>query len=126
MSDNSDLLLVSNRCSKTSLVFEARAYKLKHRQTEEISGMFQSVHSMCIMCLLFLKNNKIGCRGAMYTNLKVTDAISKKDHLETFAINSGFAVGSSCTLKKDAGVQSTRTCLWTQSCILTLMQMIAP
>ncbi|KRX32980.1 hypothetical protein T05_2879, partial [Trichinella murrelli] len=67
----------------------------------------------------------------MYTNLKVTDAISKKDHLETFAymkeeINSGFAVGSSCTLKKDAGVQSTRTCLWTQSCILTLMQMIAP
>ncbi|KRX77068.1 hypothetical protein T06_3034 [Trichinella sp. T6] len=39
MSDNSDLLLVSNRCSKTSLVFEARAYKLKHRQTEEISGI---------------------------------------------------------------------------------------
>ncbi|KRY25699.1 hypothetical protein T01_10008, partial [Trichinella spiralis] len=33
--------------------------------------------------------NKIGCRGAMCTNLKVTDAISKKDHLETFAdINS--------------------------------------
>ncbi|KRY47419.1 hypothetical protein T03_5511 [Trichinella britovi] len=74
MSDNSDLLLVSNRCSKTSLVFEAMAYKLKHRQTEEISGMFQ---------------NKIGCMDAMCTNLKVTDAISKKDHLETFAdINS--------------------------------------
>ncbi|KRY56776.1 hypothetical protein T03_147 [Trichinella britovi] len=69
MSDNSDLLLVSNRCSKTSLVFEAMAYKLKHRQTEEISGMFQS--------------------GSMCTNLKVTNAISKKDHLETFAdINS--------------------------------------
>ncbi|KRZ63554.1 hypothetical protein T08_909 [Trichinella sp. T8] len=34
--------------------------------------------------------NKIGCRGAMYTNLKVTDAISKKDHLETFAVDSPF------------------------------------
>ncbi|KRY10026.1 hypothetical protein T01_16100 [Trichinella spiralis] len=72
MSDNSDLLLVSNRCSKTSLVFEARAYKLKHRQTEEISGMFHS------------------CRGAMCTNLKATDAISKKDHFETFAVDSPF------------------------------------
>ncbi|KRZ86011.1 hypothetical protein T08_14957 [Trichinella sp. T8] len=31
----------------------------------------------------------LSLRGAMYTNLKVTDAISKKDHLETFAdINS--------------------------------------
>ncbi|KRX12592.1 hypothetical protein T07_6310 [Trichinella nelsoni] len=28
--------------------------------------------------------------------------------------------------KKDAGVQSTRTWMWTQSCILILMQMIAP
>ncbi|KRY41308.1 hypothetical protein T01_6442 [Trichinella spiralis] len=49
---------------------------MKHRQTEETSGMFHSVHSMCIM-------------GAMCTNLKATDAISKKDHLETCAdINS--------------------------------------
>ncbi|KRZ70861.1 hypothetical protein T10_9226 [Trichinella papuae] len=34
MSDNSELGLVSNRCGKMSLVFEANAYKLKHRQTE--------------------------------------------------------------------------------------------
>ncbi|KRY96165.1 hypothetical protein T11_2202 [Trichinella zimbabwensis] len=31
---------------------------------------------------------KIGCRGAMCTNLKVTDAISKKDHLETCPVDS--------------------------------------
>ncbi|KRZ13270.1 hypothetical protein T11_13803 [Trichinella zimbabwensis] len=84
MSDNSDLLLVSNRCSKTktSLVFEARAYKLKHRQTEEISGIFQSVHSMCITCLLL--------QGCNVYKFKVTDAISKKDHLETCPVDSPF------------------------------------
>ncbi|KRX82966.1 hypothetical protein T06_10847 [Trichinella sp. T6] len=139
MSDNSDLLLISNHCSKTSLVFEARAYKLKHRQTEEISGMFQipsmdqtecsdktdkfsSVQNIKMELYTLLYNKKTAirlrhsplgvespaagelaevseifapvsctspCRGAMYTNLNVTDAISKKDHLETFAdINS--------------------------------------
>ncbi|KRZ01690.1 hypothetical protein T11_7090 [Trichinella zimbabwensis] len=76
MSDNSELGLVSNRCGKTSLVFEANAYKLKHRQTEQITGMFQS--------------NTIGCRDAMCTNLEVTDAISKKDHLERCTVDSPF------------------------------------
>ncbi|XP_003377096.1 putative multisensor signal transduction histidine kinase [Trichinella spiralis] len=32
----------------------------------------------------------------------------------------------SCLLEADAGVQSTRTWMWTQSCLLILMQMTAP
>ncbi|KRZ73764.1 hypothetical protein T10_12008 [Trichinella papuae] len=72
ISNNSELRLVSNRCGKTSLVFEARAYKLKHRQTEEISGMLQSY------------------RGAMCTNLEVTDTISTKDHVESYPMDSPF------------------------------------
>ncbi|KRZ02336.1 hypothetical protein T11_13833 [Trichinella zimbabwensis] len=73
MSDNSELGLVSNRCGKTSLVFETNAYKLKHRQTEQITGLFQS--------------DKIGCRDAMCANLEVTDARSKKDHVESCSYN---------------------------------------
>ncbi|KRZ70313.1 hypothetical protein T10_4408, partial [Trichinella papuae] len=62
------LRFVSNSCGGLLLVFEGRAYKLKHTpQTEKI------------LC---------GCskeyyQGAMCINLEVTDAISKKDHVDS-------------------------------------------
>ncbi|KRZ00799.1 hypothetical protein T11_11301 [Trichinella zimbabwensis] len=76
--DNSELRFVSNRCGGLLLVFEGRAYKLKHTpQTEKILCGCSKEYSQCTTCI------KIRCRVAMCINLEVTDAISKKDHVDS-------------------------------------------
>ncbi|KRZ86353.1 hypothetical protein T08_3119, partial [Trichinella sp. T8] len=63
------LRVVSNRCSGLSLVFEERAYKLKHTRKQKN--------------ILTLVKVKIRCRSALCINVEVTDAISKKDHVDS-------------------------------------------
>ncbi|KRZ16042.1 hypothetical protein T11_4851, partial [Trichinella zimbabwensis] len=76
------LRFVSNRCGGLLLVFEGRAYKLKHTpQTEKILCGCSKEDSQCTTCVHCYKILiKISCRGAMCINLEVTDAVSKKDH----------------------------------------------
>ncbi|KRZ75188.1 hypothetical protein T10_9032 [Trichinella papuae] len=77
--DNSELRFVSNSCGGLLLVFEGRAYKLKHTRKQkkycvDVPKNILSVQHVSII--------KIRCRGAMCINLEVTDAISKKDHVQ--------------------------------------------
>ncbi|KRX70031.1 hypothetical protein T06_14057 [Trichinella sp. T6] len=80
MSDNSELRVVSNRCGGLSLFFEGRAYKLKHTRKQK---KYCVVVPKCILSVQHVSIVKIRCRSAMCINLEVTDAISKKDHVDS-------------------------------------------
>ncbi|KRY53001.1 hypothetical protein T03_9472 [Trichinella britovi] len=81
MADVSELRLVKNRYGGLSLVYEGRAYKLKHT----------------------------GCKGAMWTNLEVTAVISQKDHMENCPMDEHLAykMEKKAILKKRSAEETT-------------------
>ncbi|XP_003375683.1 hypothetical protein Tsp_09262, partial [Trichinella spiralis] len=69
MADVPELHLIPNRGGSMALVFEGRAYKLKHTGKQK----------KCWRC----SKDKKGCKGAVWTDLEVTAVIDRKDHVET-------------------------------------------
>ncbi|KRZ66282.1 hypothetical protein T10_3186 [Trichinella papuae] len=61
-----------NRSGSMSLVYEGRAYKLRHT-------------------LLILVYDKTGCGGAIWTNLVVTSVIKHYDHIESCPVDEHLA-----------------------------------
>ncbi|KRZ48950.1 hypothetical protein T02_8858 [Trichinella nativa] len=68
-----------NRCGGLSLVFEGRAYKLKHTRKQK---KYCVVVPKYIISLTLVKV-KVWCRSVICINLEVADAISKKDHVDS-------------------------------------------
>ncbi|XP_003375783.1 hypothetical protein Tsp_09360 [Trichinella spiralis] len=73
MADVPELHLIPNRGGSMALVFEGRAYKLKHTGKQK----------KCWRC----SKDKKGCKGAVWTDLEVTVVIDGKDHVETCQIS---------------------------------------
>ncbi|KRZ80656.1 hypothetical protein T10_10894 [Trichinella papuae] len=95
MTDVSELHLVKNRYGGLSLVYEGRAYKLKH------TGK-QKKYWGC-------SKDKQGCKGAMWTNLEVTTVISQKDHMENCPVDQHLAykMEKKAILKKRSAEETT-------------------
>ncbi|KRX37086.1 hypothetical protein T05_15856, partial [Trichinella murrelli] len=68
-----------------SLFFEGRAYKLKHthKQKKYCVVVPRYILSVQHVSILTLVKVKVWCRSVMCINLEVTDAISKKDHVDS-------------------------------------------
>ncbi|KRX34537.1 hypothetical protein T05_257 [Trichinella murrelli] len=71
------LCLVPNRGGSMALLFEGRAYKLKRTGKQK----------KCWRC----SKDKIGCKGAVWTDLEVTAGINRKDHVETCQVDEHLA-----------------------------------
>ncbi|KRX58645.1 hypothetical protein T09_12395 [Trichinella sp. T9] len=103
MADVSELRLVKNRYGGLSLVYEGRAYKLKHTGKQKKYWGCSKARAECAA------SDKQGCKGAMWTNLEVTAVISQKDHMENCPMDEHLAykMEKKAILKKRSAEETT-------------------
>ncbi|KRZ07031.1 hypothetical protein T11_8023 [Trichinella zimbabwensis] len=74
MADVPELHPVPNRSGSMSLVYEGRAYKLRHTLVNKTN-------------IGFAQKTKKGCGGAIWTNLDVTSVIKHYDHIKSCPVD---------------------------------------
>ncbi|KRZ66943.1 hypothetical protein T10_1517 [Trichinella papuae] len=82
-----------NRSGSMSLVYEGRAYKLRHTLVNKTNIGFAQKYALIIQCVSFLilVYDKTGCGGAIWTNLVVTSVIKHYDHIESCPVDEHLA-----------------------------------
>ncbi|KRY98175.1 hypothetical protein T11_14848, partial [Trichinella zimbabwensis] len=75
---------VPNRSGSMSLVYEGRAYKLRHTLINKTNIGFAQKYPLNVQSVYF---DKKGCGGAIWTNLDVTSVIKHYDHIKSCPVN---------------------------------------